>query len=100
MGFLSGLFRARDAPQNRTSGSAYSFFMGGSTNDLTLAVADDLRIGISPKEQVRHQRFPEHEGSHLRVQRIVQGEGRPSEQDFRQRLQLFHGRQHQREACQ
>ena len=32
MGFLSGLFRARDAPQNRTSGSAYSFFMGGSTS--------------------------------------------------------------------
>ena len=31
MGFLSGLFRARDAPMNRTSGSAYSFFMGGST---------------------------------------------------------------------
>lgn len=28
MGFLSGLFRARDAPQNRTSGSAYSFFLG------------------------------------------------------------------------
>lgn len=32
MGFLSGLFRARDAPKNRTSGSAYSFFMGGSTS--------------------------------------------------------------------
>lgn len=32
MGFLSGLFRSRDAPQNRTSGSAYSFFMGGSTS--------------------------------------------------------------------
>ncbi len=32
MGFLSGLFKARDAPQNRTSGSAYSFFMGGSTS--------------------------------------------------------------------
>lgn len=31
MGFLSSLFRSRDAPQNRTSGSAYSFFMGGST---------------------------------------------------------------------
>ncbi len=31
-GFLSGLFRARDTPQNRTSGSAYSFFMGGSTS--------------------------------------------------------------------
>ncbi len=32
MGFFSGLFRARDAPKNRTSGSAYSFFMGGSTS--------------------------------------------------------------------
>ena len=32
MGFLSGLFRARDAPKNRMSGSAYSFFMGGSTS--------------------------------------------------------------------
>ncbi len=32
MGFFSGLFRTRDAPTNRTSGSAYSFFMGGSTS--------------------------------------------------------------------
>ena len=32
MGLFSGLFRARDAPQNRTSGSTYSFFMGGSTS--------------------------------------------------------------------
>ncbi|MDO4306964.1 MAG: phage portal protein [Eubacteriales bacterium] len=32
MGIFSGLFRSRDAPQNRTSGSAYSFFMGGSTS--------------------------------------------------------------------
>ncbi len=31
MGLFSGLFRTRDAPQNRTSGSAYSFFMGSST---------------------------------------------------------------------
>lgn len=30
MGFFSGLFRGRDAPQNRTAGSAYSFFMGGT----------------------------------------------------------------------
>lgn len=28
MGILRGLFRTRDAPQNRTSGSSYSFFMG------------------------------------------------------------------------
>ncbi len=32
MGFFSDLFRTRDAPTNRTSGSAYSFFMGGSTS--------------------------------------------------------------------
>ena len=31
MGIFSGLFRSRDKPQNRTMGSAYSFFFGGST---------------------------------------------------------------------
>lgn len=30
MGIIKGLFRTRDAPRNRTAGSAYSFFMGGS----------------------------------------------------------------------
>lgn len=30
MGIFKGLFRTRDAPQNRTAGSSYSFFMGGS----------------------------------------------------------------------
>ena len=30
MGIFSGLFRSRDKPQNRTAGSAYSFFFGGS----------------------------------------------------------------------
>ena len=32
MGILQGLFRSRDKPQNRTVGSAYTFFMGGSTS--------------------------------------------------------------------
>ena len=32
MGILSGLFKSRDKPQNRTAGSAYSFFMGGSSS--------------------------------------------------------------------
>lgn len=32
MGILSGLFRGRDTPSNRTSGSSYSFFMGNSTS--------------------------------------------------------------------
>lgn len=31
MNILSGLFRMRDAPKDRTSGSAYTFLMGGST---------------------------------------------------------------------
>ena len=32
MGILSGLFKSRDKPQDRTAGSAYSFFMGGSSS--------------------------------------------------------------------
>ena len=32
MGFLSGLFRTRDAPQDRTVGSNYAFYLGGSTS--------------------------------------------------------------------
>ena len=31
MGIFSGLFKSRDKPQNRTAGSGYSFFMGGSS---------------------------------------------------------------------
>ena len=32
MGLFSSIFRGRDAPTNRTAGSSYSFFMGGSTS--------------------------------------------------------------------
>ena len=32
MGNLSGLFRSRDKHQNRTAGSTYSFFLGGTTS--------------------------------------------------------------------
>ena len=32
MGIFSGLFKSRDKPQNRTAGSNYTFFMGGSTS--------------------------------------------------------------------
>jgi HK97 family phage portal protein len=32
MGVLSGLFRSRDKPENRTAGSSYSFFLGSSTS--------------------------------------------------------------------
>ena len=32
MGMFSGLFRSRDKPQNRTAGSSYTFYMGGTTS--------------------------------------------------------------------
>ena len=32
MGIFSGLFRARDKPQNRTAGSGYTFYFGGTTS--------------------------------------------------------------------
>ena len=32
MGILSGLFRSRDKPTDRTAGSAYSFFVGGTAS--------------------------------------------------------------------
>jgi len=31
MGLFSGLFRSRDKPKNKTVGSSYTFYMGGST---------------------------------------------------------------------
>ena len=32
MGFLSGIFRSRDKPSDRTAGSSYSFFLGGTAS--------------------------------------------------------------------
>lgn len=32
MGIFSGLFKSRDKPQNRTAGSNYAFFIGGTTS--------------------------------------------------------------------
>ena len=32
MGIFSGIFRSRDEPKDRTTGSNYSFFMGGTTS--------------------------------------------------------------------
>ena len=32
MGLFTGIFRSRDKPQNRTAGSSYTFFMGGSSS--------------------------------------------------------------------
>lgn len=45
---------------------------GVESNDLVLTASNDLRIGVAPQKQVRHKRFPEHEGTHLRVWLIVE----------------------------
>ena len=41
-------------------------------DDLALAVADDLGVGVAPQEKMGHERFPEHKGTHLRVRLIVE----------------------------
>lgn len=41
-------------------------------DDLIAAVADDLRVGVTPQQQMRHQRLAEDEAGHLRVEIIVQ----------------------------
>ena len=52
MGIFSGLFKSRDKPQNRTSGSGYSFFFGGSTAGKNVNEpfrhADDRRVLLRP----------------------------------------------------
>lgn len=32
MGVISGLFKSRDKPTDRTAGGSYSFFLGGTTS--------------------------------------------------------------------
>lgn len=32
MNLFSGLFKSRDKPENRTAGSSYAFYLGGSTS--------------------------------------------------------------------
>lgn len=36
MGIFSGLFKSRDKPVNRTAGSNYAFFFGGTTSGKTV----------------------------------------------------------------
>ena len=45
---------------------------GVEGNDLTFAVADDLGVGVAPEEQVGHEGFPEHEGTHFRVWLVME----------------------------
>ena len=44
MRFFSNLFHLRDAPQDRTAGSAYTFFFGGSTSGKTVTERSAMQM--------------------------------------------------------
>lgn len=44
MGILSSVFKSRDKPMDRTSGSAYTFFMGGSTAGKTVTERSAMQM--------------------------------------------------------
>lgn len=46
MGILSGIFKSRDKLQNATSGSAYRFFIGGSSGGKEKAVKHPLYFSM------------------------------------------------------
>ena len=44
MGIFSRLFKSRDKPQNRTAGSGYAFFMGGTTSGKTVTERSAMQM--------------------------------------------------------
>ena len=44
MGFFSSLFRSRDAPQNRTVGSGYTFYFGGTTSGKSVTERSAMQM--------------------------------------------------------
>ena len=54
MGNLSALFHSRDKPKNRTAGSAYTFFMGGSTAGKAVNRTACGWVGCGVRQIPRH----------------------------------------------
>ena len=44
MSFLSSIFRSRDKPTDSTSGSAYRFFLGGTTSGKTVTERSAMQM--------------------------------------------------------
>jgi HK97 family phage portal protein len=44
MGIFSGLFKSRDTPQDRTAGSSYTFYMGGTTAGKTVTERSAMQM--------------------------------------------------------
>ena len=49
MGKLTGLFHIRDKPQNRTVGSGYAFYMGGSTSGKVVTERSAMQMTAARK---------------------------------------------------
>ena len=47
MGIFSGLFKSRDKPENRTAGSAYTFYMGGTTAGKTVTERSAMPVSYT-----------------------------------------------------
>ncbi len=47
MGILSGIFKVRDKPENRTAGSAYTFYMGGSTSGKNVTERSVMQMTVA-----------------------------------------------------
>ena len=46
MGIFSGLFKSRDKPQNRTTGSNYAFFFGGTTSEALRRIDEQTLLQV------------------------------------------------------
>lgn len=44
IGLFSSIFRSRDAPQNRTVGSGYTFYFGGTTSGKTVTERSAIQM--------------------------------------------------------
>ncbi len=54
MGILKTLFRSRDKPQNRTAGSGYSFFFGGTTSGKAVNEMSAIERFVMEKDDQQH----------------------------------------------
>ena len=52
---ITSIFRGRDAPTDRTSGSAYSFFMGGSTSGKRVNERTSIQMEVISNYLTRKQ---------------------------------------------
>ena len=51
MGIFTGMFKSRDKPENRTAGSAYTFYMGGTTSGK--AVTERSAMQSAGEEKIK-----------------------------------------------